>query len=60
MSATQYTTQYLTTPAGQADRILGLNTSLGKVRRIPWPLRDAVLASVPPRFRQCLMHKLYV
>lgn len=58
MSASQFTTLDLDTIAGQATRIQCLGISLGLVNVLTPSMRAAVLANVPPRFRQCLQAKL--
>lgn len=58
MSANQFTTPDLDTVAGQAARIQCLGISLGLVNVLAPSMRAAVLASLPPRFRQCLQAKL--
>jgi hypothetical protein len=58
MSTNQLITPDLNTIAGQAVRIQCLGISLGRVNMLAPTMRAAVLASLPPRFRQCLQAKL--
>jgi hypothetical protein len=58
MSANQLITPDLDTIAGQVARIQCLGISLGLVNVLAPNMRAAVLASMPPRFRQCLQAKL--
>lgn len=58
MSMNQFTTPDLDTIAGQATRIQCLGISLGRINMLAPTMRAAVLASLPPRFRQCLQAKL--
>lgn len=58
MSANQFTTPDLDTTAGQVARIKCLGISLGLINVLDPIMRAAVLANVPPRFRQCLQAKL--
>lgn len=58
MSASQFNTPDLDTIAGQATRIKCLGISLGLVNALSPSMRAAVMATVPPRFRQCLQAKL--
>lgn len=58
MSTNQLITPDLNTIAGQAARIQCLGISLAQVNVLTPTMRDAVLAGLPPRFRQCLQAKL--
>lgn len=58
MSASQFNTPDLDTIAGQAARIQCLGISIGLINVLAPSIRAAVLANVPPRFRQCLLAKL--